>query len=148
MLELPNFGHMTKFTIWYESLDKVILVASWTEIMMSWHLYKNVYSFADMFPTMFIKKTFKGSNKVKRTSNHAFKYNLYLYFSVYQNFLIFVEKMLMPAELKWWITWFIYFLDFLWVRYNCAKCHHSRICKTYFRERSLFGPQNSWAGPS
>ena len=42
--------------------------------------------------------------------------------------------MLMPAELKGCVTWFIYFLDPLWVRYNCAKFHHCRICVTDFRE--------------
>ena len=26
------------------------------------------------------------------------------------------------------------FLDFLWVRYNCAKFHHCRVCVTAFRE--------------
>ena len=35
------------------------------------------------------------------------------------------------------------FLELLWVRYNCAKCHHCRICKTYFKEGQLFGPPNS-----
>ena len=24
--------------------------------------------------------------------------------------------------------------------HNCAKCHHCRICKTYFREVDLFSP--------
>ena len=41
--------------------------------------------------------------------------------------------MLMSAELKGCVTWFIYFLDLLWVRYNCAKFHHCRICVTDFR---------------
>ena len=31
-----------------------------------------------------------------------------------------------------------YFLDLLWVRYNCAKFHHCRICVTGFREGGLF----------
>ena len=34
--------------------------------------------------------------------------------------------MLMSAELKDCVTWFIFFLDFLWVRYNCAKFHNCR----------------------
>ena len=38
--------------------------------------------------------------------------------------------MLMSAELKACVTWFIYFLDLLYVRYNCAKSHHCRICVT------------------
>ena len=35
MLELPNFGRMTKLTLQFESSDKILLVTSWTEIMMS-----------------------------------------------------------------------------------------------------------------
>ena len=73
MLELLNFGHMTTFTTWFGSRNKILLVASWTEIMMSQPLYQNVFilrrpkvvSFADIIkiPTMFIKKTFKDSKK-------------------------------------------------------------------------------------
>ena len=40
------------------------------------------------------------------------------------------------------------FLDLLWVRYNCAKFHHCRICATDFRERGLFGrPPPSLSSP-
>ena len=46
--------------------------------------------------------------------------------------------MLMSAELKENVTWFIYFLDLLWVRYNCAKFHHCRICVTDFRDGGPF----------
>ena len=35
MLELPDFGHMTTFTLQFESHDKILLVTSWTEIMTS-----------------------------------------------------------------------------------------------------------------
>ena len=35
MQELPNFGHMTKFTISFDSRDKMLLVTSWAEIMTS-----------------------------------------------------------------------------------------------------------------
>ena len=35
MAELPNFGHMTKFTLLFESRDEILLVMSWTEIMKS-----------------------------------------------------------------------------------------------------------------
>ena len=48
--------------------------------------------------------------------------------------------MLMSAELKGCVTWFIYFLDLLWVRYNCAKFHRCRICVTDFKERGGFLP--------
>ena len=56
--------------------------------------------------------------------------------------------MLMSAELKGCVTWFIYFLDLLWLRYNCAKFHHCRICVTDFvppiREQLQKSP--SWIG--
>ena len=35
MLELPNFDHMTTFTLQYESRDNILLVKSLTEIMTS-----------------------------------------------------------------------------------------------------------------
>ena len=39
MLELLDFGHMTTSTISLESRGKILLVASWTEIMTSWPLF-------------------------------------------------------------------------------------------------------------
>ena len=36
----------------------------------------------------------------------------------------------------------------LWAMYNCVKRHYCRICKTYFREGSLFGPPNLWVAPT
>ena len=59
--------------------------------------------------------------------NYESKSNLYLYFLMQQNLLISVEKMLMPAELKGLVTWFIYFLGLPWVRYNSTEFHHCRI---------------------
>ena len=47
-------------------------------------------------------------------------------------------KMLMSAKLKECVTWFIYFVDLLQVRYNSAKFHHCRICVTDFREVGAF----------
>ena len=49
-------------------------------------------------------------------------------------FTDFLLKMLMSAELKGCVKSFIHFLDLLWVRYNCAKFHHCRICVTDFRK--------------
>ena len=67
MLELPNFGHMTTFTIWFQSRDNSLLVASWTEILTSQPLHQNAFilrrstvaNFADILkiPTI-IKKAF------------------------------------------------------------------------------------------
>ena len=51
----------------------------------------------------------------------------------------------MSAELKKCVTWFIYFLDLLWVWYDCAKFHHCRICVTDFSERGPFWPPHPWA---
>ena len=33
MLELPNFGHMTKFTMQFESRNEILLVISETKVM-------------------------------------------------------------------------------------------------------------------
>ena len=38
ILELPNFGYMTKSTIQLQSFDKSLLVTSWTQTMTSWPL--------------------------------------------------------------------------------------------------------------
>ena len=123
MLELPNFGHMIASTIWLDSPKKILLVTSWTEVMMSlW--CQNVFIlrrprvaiFAEIIKivTMFIKQIFKDSRKkVIRIRNYVSKRKLCLYFLICQNFVIFGEKMLMSAELKGCVTWFIYFLDFL-----------------------------------
>ena len=82
---LPNVGHITKSTIYYESLDKTGLVTSWTETLMSQALFQNTFilrrlrgtNFADIIKieTMFIKTTFKESIKVKRIRNYVLKSN-------------------------------------------------------------------------
>ena len=60
--------------------------------------------------------------------------------------LISGEKVLMPTEVKGYVAWFIYFLDLLWERYNCAKFHHFRMYVTDFREGYLFNPYpHPWA---
>ena len=101
-----------------------------------------VDNFADIIKiaTMFIKTTFKGSKRVKRIRNYALKCNLYLYFLIKQRLLISGEKMLILAELKWCIKWFMCCLDLSWVKYNCVKFHQWRICVTDFREGDLFAP--------
>ena len=53
------------------------------------------------------------------------------------------EEILMFAELKGVSRdshIYIYILDLLQVRYNCAKSHHCRICATDFREGVLYAP--------
>ena len=78
MLELPNFGHMTKFSIWFLSRGNSLLVTSWTEIVTSQPLYQNAFilrrstvaNLADIIKvSTIIKKTFKDSKKVKRNRN-------------------------------------------------------------------------------
>ena len=58
------------------------------------------------FQPCLLKKPLKAL-KVKRIRNCVFKCNIYRYFLVKQNFLISSETMLMPAELKWCVTWYI-----------------------------------------
>ena len=125
VLKLPNLGHMTISKIQFESCEKILLVMSWTEIMMSKPLFQNIFMsrkpsrvaiFADIIKivNMFIKKIFKDSKKVERFRNYRSKCNLYLYFLIYQNLVISSEKMLMSAELNGCIPWFIYFWIFSW----------------------------------
>ena len=75
--------------------------------------------------------------------------------SVFLEFADFRWKKLMSAELKETVTWFIYFLDLLCIRYNCPKFHHCRICVTDFMEGGvIFAPpireqprkSTSWIG--
>ena len=77
------------------------------------HVYKKNY------------KKLKDSIKVKTIRNYGSKCNLYLYFFKWQSLLI-------SPEIGRCVTWFIYFLDFLWVKRNCAKSHHCRISVTDF----------------
>ena len=92
MLQLPNFGHMNTSTIYFEPRDKIFLVTSSTEIMMSWPLIQNtvilrrpgVAIFAGIIKivTRFIKQIFKDSRKGKGIRNYTLKCNLYLYFLI------------------------------------------------------------------
>ena len=50
------------------------------------------------------------------------------------------EKLLMSAELKGCVTWFIHFLNLLYVRYNCAKFDHCRLYMTDCREEGWVWP--------
>ena len=75
-------------------------------------------NFADIIKiiAIFIKIIFRDSKKVKRIRNYVSRCNLYF------------------------LSRDSYFLDLLWVRYNCAKFHHCGICVTDFREWAFFGP--------
>ena len=91
--------------------------------------------------TEFTKTIFCNSKQnVKRFLIYPFKCNLYLYFIIYLMLLIFRETTLMSTELKGCVTWFIHFLDLIYVRYNCTKFHQCRICATDFWEGRPFCP--------
>ena len=71
MLGMQNFGHMTTSTTWLESRDKLLMVRSWTEIIISKPFLQNIFIltstgvaiFADIIKivTIFVKTIFKGS---------------------------------------------------------------------------------------
>ena len=43
LLELSNFGHLTTSTIEFESSDKIFLVALWSTILTSLHLFLSIF---------------------------------------------------------------------------------------------------------
>ena len=102
---------------WKKFVDSVI-VNNYDAI----NLFKNIFilrrpgvaNFAEIIKilTILIEKIFKDSKKVKMFRNYVPKCNRYLYFLIWQNLLISIEKALMSVELKGWVTWFIYFWVF------------------------------------
>ena len=98
------------------------------------------------FCDRFTKFFFKDSGKVQRIRNYVSKCNVYMYFLIEQIMLISGEKMLISAELSRCVTWLIYFLDLLWVRYNCDQFHHCKICVADFRDGGPFCP-HPWPVP-
>ena len=89
MLELSNFDQMTTFTVQIESLDKILLLTSCTEIMTSKPLFQNtsilrkprVAIDANIIKivSMFTKTIFKNSKEVKKR-NYISKCNAYSVF--------------------------------------------------------------------
>ena len=105
---------------------------------------------------MSFKKIFQDSKKVKRIRNNVSKYQnkIYICISWYSKVCWYSKKLLVSAELKEYVTWFIYiFFDLLYVRHKFAKIHHCRIWVTDFREGvGLFGlpsplSPHPWASP-
>ena len=92
MLELSNFGQITKFTIKFESCNKILLLTSWTKTMTPQLFFQKnlilrrlrVAIFAGIIKivTLFIKTTHKDSRKIKRIRNYVSKWRLYLYFLI------------------------------------------------------------------
>ena len=65
-----------------------------------------IANFADIIKigTMFVKTILKDSRKVRRIRNYVSKWNLYLYFLIYQNLLISCKKIMISSELKRCVT--------------------------------------------
>ena len=56
----------------------------------------------------------------------------------WQKLMISGKKLLISAELKECVTWFICFLYHFKVLCKCGKFHHCEICVTDFRKRGFF----------
>ena len=86
-IELPNFAHLTTFTVQFESRDKIWLLTLWIEaIFQNTFILRRpgVANFDDIIKIVpiFIKTIFKDSRNVKRIGNYGSKCNLYLYFLI------------------------------------------------------------------
>ena len=57
MLELPNFGHMTTSTVYFESRNKILLVTPFILRKPKVAIFADIMKIA----TMFIKEIFKDS---------------------------------------------------------------------------------------
>ena len=99
--------------------------------------------------TIFIKTIFK----VKSIRTYISKCSLCLYFLIQQSLLISSKKCWYQQNSSVVSRDSYIFLDLLWVRYNCAKFYHFRICVTDSRERLSSPPireqppkEPSWIG--
>ena len=104
---------------------------------------------------MFIITIFKDSSKVEINRNNVSKgvkksLCIKRLFSWYSKICWFLaKKYWFQQNWKVTVTWLTYFLDHLWVRYNCVKFHHCRICVTDFQDGGSFCPlfPHPWAAP-
>ena len=126
--------------------------------MTAWPLFQNIFIlkrprvafFADIIKivTMFIKIIFKDSGKVKRIKNYLLKCNLYLYFLIYQNFLVSGEKNSDVSKTQGvcHVT-HIFFLIF----FRHGMSVPSFIIVGYVRQTldkwAFLGPPHQWAAP-
>ena len=76
MLELLNVGHITTYTIKLLSCDKILLVTSWTVIMMSRPLTSN-YNFLKRPEVANVADIMEIGIR-----NYVLKCNFYLYFLI------------------------------------------------------------------
>ena len=98
--------------------------------------------FADIIKilTMFIIAIYKDSRKVKINKNYASKCSLYL-ISWYSKICWFPVKKCWCQQNSGCVSRdSFFFFNLLWIRYNCAKFHHCKICLTDFRKGGLFDP--------
>ena len=144
MLELPNFGHMK---ILQYDLSHVIKLFWWRLGQKLWRhkLYMKTSTVLltwSKFQPCLLKKSLKNQKKLKELCVQMQSISVFIGIVKFAGFR---WKNADASRTQVVSTWFIYFLDFLCVRYNWATCHHCRICKTYFKEGSLFGFPNPWA---
>ena len=98
-----------------------------------------------------LKQSLKTQKKLKELKI-MYQNAIYIFVSWYSKICRFpLKKFWSQQNSKACVTWFIYFLNLLKIRYNCAKFYHCRICVTDFREGGLFAPsirEQSRKGPS
>ena len=123
MLELPNFGHMTTLRISFESRDKILLVTSWTKIMMSKSNFQN--TFILRWPIWLISSILKPylwkqplqTQKKKKLAGLEYMYQneIYICIFLYNKISWFSLKLFLQtsAELKGYDMWFITFFVLL-----------------------------------
>ena len=122
MLELPLFGHMVTSTIHLcELQDKILLITSRTELVTSWP-----YSRISL-----VQKVLQGLLKTQtKLKNYklCIKNAIYICISWHNKSSWILVINADVKEHNGCVTWFMYFLDLLWVMYNCTNFHHCRIC--------------------
>ena len=103
------------------------------------------------FPCNFSKSRNKKEgvrlNKSQRIRKNISKCNFCLHFPIKRKLLVSAQKKLITAELQGCVKCSIHFPDRLYVRYNCSKFHHYRICVTDFKQGFLLA-QLSPPGPT
>ena len=145
MLELPNFGHMTTFTLYIKSRDKFCWWRHWQKLWRHNLFFQNTFIlrrpgvaiFANIIKivTMWIKKILTDSRKVRRS----------------KIYVIYVLNAVINADVSRTkgLCHVIHLVSGSFLgKYNCSKFHHCRILLTDFREGGLSAPHpHPWAAP-
>ena len=136
-----------------------MLETSRVGIMTSLPLFKNTFilrrptiaNFYDIIKvaTMFIKNVSKDSKEVNRIWNYLSKKQSISVFHDWYNkkFWFSLKRSWSQQNSRDVSSDLSIFLHLLWVRYNCAEFHHSRICATDFRELLFCPLYHPWALP-